>query len=125
MNAIRDRFWRAVEPEYKRARGFCHKLAGNSHDGDDLLQDALIRAMSGFDALRDLNRFRPWFYRIVINTYRNRLRQPWYRRFVPMSDEVARTARGDDPSVRHAARRRLEVALAALSPEDRGLVVLF
>lgn len=125
MNRHRDLFWEQLEPEHRRARAYCRKLAGNRDDGDDLYQDALVCALSGFARLRDPGSFRPWLYRIIINTFRNRIKQPWWRRAVPLGKAVAESAVGDNPGPRRVARRRLEVAFGAISPEDRALVTLF
>ncbi len=125
MDRNRDLFWQHLEPEHRRARGYCHKLTGSREDGDDLYQDALVRALTGFARLRELESFRPWLYRIIINTYRNRIKQPWWKRVLPITSEIAESIPGDNPHGAYAARRRLAVAFRALSPEERAMVTLF
>ncbi len=97
---------------------------GNGEDGDDLYQDALVCALTGFGRLREIGSFRPWLYRIIINTYKNRVKQPWWKRVRPMSQEIAEIA-GDNPDSAYTARRRLAVAFRALSPDERAMVTLF
>ena len=121
----RDLFWKLTEPEQLRARAFCRRLAGGREDGDDLLQDTLVMALRKFESLRDPNAFRPWLYRIIVNTFHNRIRQPWWKRLTRLSDEVEERLSGDDPTPRHAARRTLARAFRGVSAEDRALVVLF
>lgn len=121
----RDLFWKLTEPEQLRARAFCRRLAGGPEDGDDLLQDALVAAWRKFDSLRDHQAFRAWLYRIIVNTFRNRIRQPWWKKLTRLSDEVEERLSGDDPTPRHAARRTLARAFRGVSAEDRALVVLF
>jgi len=125
MNRNRDLFWQHLEPEHRRARGYCRKLTGSREDGDDLYQDALVCALTGFDRLREIGSFRPWLYRIIINNYKNRIKQPWWKRVLPISQEIAESLPGDDPQGAYAARRRLAVAFRALSPEERAMVTLF
>jgi RNA polymerase sigma-70 factor (ECF subfamily) len=125
MNRSRDLFWNLVEPEHLKARAFCRKLMGNREDGDDLYQDCLVRALSRFTDLREIESFRSWLYRIVISVYRNRIRRPWWRRFAPLTADVASSLPGDNPLAVLTARRRLEYAFKALSSEDRALVTLF
>lgn len=125
MDRHRDLFWELVEPEHFRARAFCRKLTGNRDDGDDLYQDALVCALTGFNGLRRIESFRPWLYRIIVNTFKSRVVQPWWRRIRPLTPEIAETVIGDDPGPRKAARRRLEIAFKAVSPDDRVLVTLF
>lgn len=125
MDRNRDLFWNLLEPEHKQAGAFCRKLAGNRESGDDLYQEALITAVGKFHSLRDIASFRPWLYRILINSFRNSVRRPWWKRFEPLTDELADRAPGDDPTAVYAARRLLERAFAAVSTEERALVTLF
>lgn len=126
MNEHSNRFWQLVEPEYPRVRGFCHRLAGNPSDGDDLLQGALVKALNGFGRLKHPAAFRGWLYRIIINTFRSRSRRRWHFRLMPLTREIEETIVGErDPAARHAAQRRLKIAMARLSPKDRALVILF
>lgn len=125
MDGQRNLFWKLTEPEHLRARAFCRKLMGNREDGDDLYQDALVTAFSRFESLRDHDAFRAWLYQIVINTFKNRLRQPWYRRWLSLSAEVEDRTGGDDPAEGHAARRTLRRAFRALTPAERALVTLY
>jgi len=125
MNRSRDLFWQLTEPEHLRARAFCRKLTGNRDDGDDLYQDALVVAFTRFESLRETEAFRGWLYRIIVNAFKNRRRRPWYRRFRPLTPEIAETAAGDNPVEGQAAKRKLEIAFRPVSPEDRALVTLF
>jgi len=125
MSKDRDLFWKHLEPEHFRARAYCRRLMNNRDDGDDLYQDALVAALNGFESLRQPSSFRPWLYRIIINTFRNRLKQPWWKKVMSMTPVMAETTVGDNPLPRRAAERRLEAAFRALTPEDRALVTLF
>ncbi|MFH1685906.1 MAG: RNA polymerase sigma factor [bacterium] len=125
MDRNNDLFWELVEPEHLKLRAYCRKLLGNREDGDDLYQDALVSALAGFDDLRQLEAIRPWLYRIVINTYKNRMRRPWWRRLTSLGAEMETTLAGENPVKVQAARRRLETAFRVLSPDDRTLVTLF
>jgi RNA polymerase sigma-70 factor (ECF subfamily) len=125
MDGHRNLFWKLTEPEHLRARAYCRKLMGNREDGDDLYQDALVSALSRFDSLRSHDAFRAWLYQIVINTFKNRFRRPWYRRLLPLTVEMEDRAGGDDPAEGHAARRTLKRAFRALTAEERALITLF
>ena len=121
----RDLFWKLTEPEHLRARAFCRKLMGNRDDGDDLYQDALVSALTRFDSLRDQQAFRAWLYRIVVNAYKNRVRLPWWKRLVPLTDELIESRIGENPVESRTAARKLEIAFRAVSPDDRALITLF
>jgi len=120
-----DLFWKLIEPEHIRARSFCRKLTGNRDDGDDLYQDSLVRGLTGFSGLRDRAVFRPWFYRIIINTYKNHVRKKKAREIQPLNTQFEDKSGANNPMVQYAARRRLEHAFGALSVNDRALVTLF
>jgi RNA polymerase sigma factor (sigma-70 family) len=76
MDETGARFWELLEPEYRRAMLFCRKLATDRERGDDLFQDALVAALTRFSGLRDEKAFRPWLYRIIVNTFRSKTRRP-------------------------------------------------
>jgi len=119
-----DLFWKLLEPEHPRAEAFCRRLTGSREDGDDLYQDALLRAMDRFGTLKDLSAFRSWLYRLLVNCYRNRYRSPWWRRRAELTDEALDSRACDDPTDRRTARRWLDRAFAVLAPDERALVTL-
>jgi RNA polymerase sigma-70 factor (ECF subfamily) len=121
-NRKQIRFYELLEPELPRLQGFCQKLAGDSEQGDDLVQDALYDAWKGFGQLRSEAAFKAWLYQIVINRYRTNL-----RRFKKQSDSTLplTTDVADDSQSRvRVARNRLNIAMASLSSKDRALVTL-
>lgn len=125
MDSNRNLFWKLTEPEHLRARAFCRKLMGNREDGDDLYQDCLVTALTRFESLRDRASYRPWLYRIMVNTYRNRVRPSRWKRFVTLTEETKNSTAGEDPTDGKTAKRNLERAFRAVSAEDRALVTLF
>jgi RNA polymerase sigma-70 factor, ECF subfamily len=125
MNDTGDFFWRLLEPEYHGAMMFCRKLTGDRDRGDDLFQDALVLACTRFASLRDPSAFRPWLYRILVNTFKSTVRRPWWKRRVSLSPEIELSLTGDDPVEAHAARRWLQRAFQAVSTEEQALVTLY
>jgi RNA polymerase sigma-70 factor, ECF subfamily len=125
MNDTGDLFWRLLEPEYHGAMMFCRKLAGDRDRGDDLFQDALMLACTRFSSLRDHTAFRPWLYRILVNTFKSTVRRPWWKRRVSLSPEMELGLIGDDPVEAHAARRWLQRAFQVVSADEQTLVTLY
>ncbi|MEO8554561.1 MAG: RNA polymerase sigma factor [Kofleriaceae bacterium] len=129
-----ERFRGLLEPVYPQALGFARHLSRSRSDGDDLFQEAVIRALAKLDTLRDDAAFKPWLYRIVISVHRNRSRRAFWRRFLPLPEQVAdpepsvsgSTFRTSDwsPHAAEAARRARE-ALASLPADQREAIVLF
>lgn len=124
MNMNRDQFWRLLEPIHPEAASFCRKLAGDRSEGDDLYQEALLTAVSRFHTLKDVNAFRPWLFRIVINRFRNRCRGWWWRRRLSLTSDLPEITGTYDPRWQYDLNRWLDRALGQLSPEDRAIVVL-
>jgi len=124
VNMDNEQFWKLLEPVHPMAAAFCQKLAGNRDEGDDLYQDALLRAMRRIGTLKDHNAFRPWLFRLIINSYKNRLRSFWFKKRVSVTPEMIDSAPGPDPRSDYNSKRLLNLALSALSVEDRAMVVL-
>ena len=120
-----DLFWQLLEPEHPKAEAFSRRLAGEREAGDDLYQEALLAALQKFDTLREHAAFKPWLYRIIVNQFKNRRRGTGWRRFVPLSQEIAEEFPGWDPRDDHDSRRLLQRAFAAVTPEEKALVTLF
>lgn len=113
-----------MEPEYRRATLFCRKLCGDRDRADDLLQDAMVKAMTKFSALRDNDSFRPWLYRILISTFRDSVRRPWWQRRVSLTPGMEVEHAVINPVNRLTARRWLDRAFKAVSPDEQVVVTL-
>jgi RNA polymerase sigma-70 factor (ECF subfamily) len=120
----KELFWTLLEPEHKQAEAFCRKICGSKDDGDDLYQEALVAAFQGFESLRERDAFKSWLYRIIIRRFRNRFRQPWWKRRTTLTDAHAER-NSIDPSGQFDSRRWLTRALSALKTDERVLIVLF
>lgn len=60
-------FLRSIEPLRGALRLHCYRMLGSAHDGDDLLQETLLRAWRAKDSLADQALLKPWLYRIATN----------------------------------------------------------
>jgi len=136
MNTAHDRFRRLLEPVHARAVAFARGLCRSRADGDDLFQEAAVRALAKLGSLRDDAAFPRWFYRVVITVHRNRSRRAFWRRLIPLGDHDE-LADGPDPGhsgdyrtdewspARAEAARRARAALATLPAVQREAIVLF
>ncbi len=108
---------------YRVARG----VLRNTADAEDIAQEALLRAYSKFDRLRDRNRFRAWLVRIAFRLALDRLRSGKRRELrdtlwsQPERQPPGATA--EDLAVSNEFQAHLESALAEL-PEKLRLVLL-
>ncbi|MEW5702815.1 MAG: RNA polymerase sigma factor [Candidatus Zixiibacteriota bacterium] len=76
------RFETLLEPVHQSATRFCLRLCTTRADAEDLYHDALLAAWHGLPGLKDDGRFRPWLFRIIVNTFRNRERRKRWRRWL-------------------------------------------
>src|SRR5262245_30554214 len=60
-------FTAALEPLRPGLRLHCYRMLGSSHDSDDMVQEAMLRAWRARDSLADPARVKPWLYRIATN----------------------------------------------------------
>ena len=119
-----------LRPFHDRAAATARRLSRSAEDGDDLFQEAVIRAYEKLSALRDESRFRPWFYSILLSVHRNRSRRGFWRRFFSLerNDGKSIDVASEDGATWEEERRgaeRVSRALAGLPPEQREAVVLF
>jgi RNA polymerase sigma-70 factor, ECF subfamily len=91
-------------------------------EAEDATQEAIARAWSSWQTLRDRTRFDAWFDRILVNICRNRVRHVRNIRAVELDD-----AFGVQAADRHGetvARLTVEPAFARLSTDQKVIVVL-
>jgi RNA polymerase sigma-70 factor (ECF subfamily) len=126
------RFESLLEPVHEAATRFCLRLCTTRPDAEDLYHDALLAAWHGLPGLKDEARFKPWVFRIIVNTFRNQARRQRWRQWLGWDGRAADDARAEpaeavtvDPRGSLDARRWVKRALGALSADERSLVVLF
>jgi len=85
--ATRRSFTQAVEAQIDALYGFALRLTKNEADADDLVAETVTKAWTAFDTLDDINRFRPWIFRILRNHFISEYRKDAVRpRLVPIDD---------------------------------------
>lgn len=109
------RFEREVVPLVDRLYGAALRLAANPQDAEDLVQETVLRAYTGFHTFREGSNLTAWLYRILhntwINLYRKRQRRPAEVSMEGVTDhEVLR--------FRHALRSAEVTALEALPDNE-------
>jgi len=122
MESGPERLRRLTEPVHQPALAFARGLCRSRAEGDDLFQEAVLRALHKLDDLRDDRAFRHWLYRIIVSVHRNRCRRAFWRRFVPLDDHAPAVLPHYDQL---GAADRARVALAALPAPQREAIVLF
>lgn len=118
-----------VRATYLDTYTLAYRLTGNDDDARDVVQEAYLRAYRGLKRFRGEAQFSTWMYRITANcasTYLGRRRRHHHDELT--DDVVVRDEHpGASPEGRveaAALREHLTVALAALPPRLRAVVVL-
>ena len=123
------RLMKLLAPFHDGARATARRLSRNSMEGDDLFQEAVVRAFDRLHTLRDETRFRAWFYAVLLSLHRTRSRWGFWRRFLPLDPMLSGEIQiaGDDGRARESERLRSERAaraLATLPAVQREAVIL-
>jgi RNA polymerase sigma-70 factor (ECF subfamily) len=120
-----QRLLHLLAPIHDVVRLSARRLCRCNSEGDDLFQEAALRALLRIDDLKDPLRFRAWFYAVLLSVHRERSRRSFWRRFVPFlgGDEEAAPQRAYDETRGESAQ--LSAALFRLPAEQREAVVLF
>ncbi|MEO0601177.1 MAG: RNA polymerase sigma factor [Myxococcota bacterium] len=85
----RWRFQRLVKPWWTDFERFARRLAGSPHDGDDLLQEALVAAMQRLGGLKREAAFKTWMFKTIRTVHLDRLdREARHRRRVEATRTV-------------------------------------
>jgi RNA polymerase sigma-70 factor (ECF subfamily) len=109
-----------------RLRRFAYALTGSAEQGDDLVQETCLRALSRVDRWQPGTRLDSWMYRIAQNIWLDRLRANKVRGEVVDIDVVGALP-GSDGRVemdRQLTLEAVDAALGQLPAEQRAIVAL-
>jgi len=132
MDDKRGRFEAQVLPHLDAAHRFARWLSPSPDDADDVVQEAILRAYRGFDALRGTD-VKGWLLAIVRNCHSTARTRQRRRNFVPLPEEhdaqdghamIATTPDPESVSIRLDHERTLERLLSALPDEHREVLIL-
>ena len=131
------RFERDAIPMLDQLYGGALRMTRNPADAEDLLQETMVKAYSGFRSFREGTNLKAWLYRILtntyINSYRKKQRQPSEYPTEEITDwQLAANAEHSSTGLRSAEVEALELlpdneikeALQAL-PDDFRMAVYY
>ena len=100
---------------------YAYRLTGNSHEAEDLTQQAFLLAQQRGHQLRDIQAARSWLLAIVRNAFLKSKRHRGGRSL----DTIEEPPVAEEPWNSPIDREQLQLALLDLSEEFRSPLVLF
>src|ERR1700691_974928 len=132
MDEKRARFEAQVLPHLAAAYRFARWLSGVPADADDVVQEAILRAFRGFDALRGSD-VKAWLLTIVKNCHLTTLTQQRRGAFESLPEEhalqddetmIALSPDRESAAIQQDEKRTLDRLMSALPEEHREVLVL-
>jgi RNA polymerase sigma-70 factor, ECF subfamily len=123
-----DELFELLGPIHDAVQLFARRIAGSNAEGDDVFQEAVLRAARKLPTLRDRDKFKAWIFSVVVSVHRTRCRRAFWKRLVSREEASAAEPIGDDGTRwvdDRASASRATAALASLSPPQREAIVLF
>lgn len=126
--AAQESFAELLAAHWEHAYRFAYYLTGNAPDSEDLLQQAAEEAFRAFHRFQPGTRFDRWLFRIMHNSFVDRLRRERRRKIFSL-DDVSGTAvmdptAGPSEVAEGALDGPVLRALRALPPDARAVVAL-
>jgi RNA polymerase sigma-70 factor (ECF subfamily) len=98
---IKAFFGQRIEENMDALYGTALRLAGSGADAEDLVAESVSKAWSAIGTLQDLDRFRPWIFRILhncfISDYRKKSVRPTESSYEEGSDEALAQLLNEQP----------------------------
>ena len=132
MDDKRARFEAQVLPHLDGAYRFARWLSYSPGDADDIVQEAMLRAFRGFDALRGSD-VKAWLFAIVRNCHLTAAKQQQRRAYVPLPEDNdvedghamrASTLDPESATVLDDQKQLLDRLIASLPEDHRTVLVL-
>src|ERR1700684_902363 len=132
MDDKRARFEAQVLPHLDAAYRFARWLSPAPGEADDVVQEAILRAFRGFDALRGSDA-KAWLLTIVRNCHLTAAKQQQRRAFVPLPEEsdatdghamISNDANPESETIISDQKRVLDRLVASLPEEHRTVLML-
>lgn len=119
-------------PHYPKALAYAQTISGSLMDGEDLVSDAVLQSFSRFDQLKDHSKFKPWFFAILLNRFKNLRKRNLLRPLTLVADPSghplysweATTRSSDDPAELGYQLTLVKELLGRLRPREREVLLL-
>jgi len=121
----RDAFRRLYDRHAESVYALCLRMAGDSEDATECLQESFIAAWRNLGDYRGDGSFAAWLHGIAVNAVRSRQRSATRRRNVERPTEDLERHMKDVEAAMPETRMELERAIARLPDGARRVLVLY
>lgn len=124
----RRKFEDTVIPYFNAIYNSAYRMTGDKSDADDLVQDVFLSAYKSFHQFAEGTYCKAWLYKILRNTFINRIRRERRKREIVWSEEFG-GGTGDEyielrTSIDEGLDETIQKALNKLSEEFRMAIIL-
>ena len=107
-----------------RLHRYCARMTGSVIDGEDVVQEALAKAIEAFSRIGELERPEAWLFRIAHNAALDHLRRRGRRQEMEDPGDLEGLADPADPVAQRQAAAASLATFMRLPPGPRGCVIL-
>ena len=116
---------RLVRAELPSALRLAVRLCGQADAAEEVVQESLFRAARSWRSFRGDCAFRTWFFRIVANVARDRVRAPPGAQELIDDPVDSRATSGPQRVLEQETAQRIAQEVSCLPPRQREVLVLF
>ncbi len=120
----RERYAQLVERYRDRYARYAARMLGSADAAEDAVQDAFVRAFDQLSQCKEPDKFVGWFFLILRNRCFAERRRSRTEASLEAAETVAAKDRTDGGAETAERRRALQLALMALTPDQREVFVL-
>jgi RNA polymerase sigma-70 factor, ECF subfamily len=113
-----------IERHWDRAHRIAYGILGDAHAAEDVTQEAMLSIVRNIGRLDPYRPFGPWLHAVVSNRALDWARARARRAELPVDPVSVDAETGEEISSVVGPDPALEVALSALTPEHRAVIVL-
>lgn len=113
-----------VEQHYESLYRYAYRLSGSAADAEDLTQETFFKAQTQLTQLRDLEKAKPWLFRILRNAFLQRVRGEQAHKQVSL-DAVGEVTAPLPAELPEIGSDQLQQALNELPESFRTPVILY
>src|SRR5277367_2559776 len=121
---LRDQFERLVGELRPKLHRYCARMTGSADDGEDIVQDALMKALAALPSVGVIDNPEGWLFRIAHNTALDFLRRRARGPMMEHDDALERIAAPDSPDQDHEAATMSLRTFMRLPALQRSAVIL-